>query len=72
MNELKRLLSFVRRAVDDYGMIEENDVIAVGVSGGKDSSAFTYDAQSGTYILSRKLEEDTTLYLDIYRLVYTF
>ncbi len=37
MNEMKRLLSFVRRAVDDYGMIEENDVIAVGVSGGKDS-----------------------------------
>ena len=37
MNELKRMLSFVRRAVDDYGMIEENDKIAVGVSGGKDS-----------------------------------
>ncbi len=37
MNELKRILSFVRRAVDDYGMIEENDRIAVGISGGKDS-----------------------------------
>lgn len=37
MNEMKRLLSFVRRAVDDYGMIEDGDVIAVGVSGGKDS-----------------------------------
>ena len=37
MNELKRLLSFVRRAVDDYVMIEEGDRIAVGVSGGKDS-----------------------------------
>ena len=37
MNEMKRLLSFVRRAVDDYGMIEEGDKIAVGVSGGKDS-----------------------------------
>ena len=37
MNEMKRLLSFVRRAVDDYNMIEENDRIAVGVSGGKDS-----------------------------------
>lgn len=37
MNEMKRLLSFVRRAVDDYGMIEEGDVIGVGVSGGKDS-----------------------------------
>ncbi len=39
MNETKRLLSFVRRAVDDYGMIEEGDRIAVGVSGGKDSLA---------------------------------
>ena len=37
MNEMKRMLSFVRRAVDDYGMIEEGDRVAVGVSGGKDS-----------------------------------
>ena len=27
----------VRRAVDDYGMIQEGDCVAVGVSGGKDS-----------------------------------
>ncbi len=33
------LLSQVRRAVDDYGMIRANDRIAVGVSGGKDSLA---------------------------------
>lgn len=39
MKELKRLLSFTRRALDDYQMIEENDRIAVGVSGGKDSLA---------------------------------
>lgn len=39
MNGLKRMLSFVRRAVDDYGMIEEGDKIAVGISGGKDSLA---------------------------------
>ncbi len=37
MNEMKRMLSFVRRACDDYGMIEDGDRIAVGVSGGKDS-----------------------------------
>ena len=37
MNEMKRILSAVRRAVDDYGMIEDGDRIAVGVSAGKDS-----------------------------------
>ena len=36
---VRRILSFVRRAVDDYDMIEEGDRIAVGVSGGKDSLA---------------------------------
>ncbi|MBQ3554395.1 MAG: tRNA 2-thiocytidine(32) synthetase TtcA [Clostridia bacterium] len=34
---MKQILSRVRRAVEDYGMIEEGDRIAVGVSGGKDS-----------------------------------
>lgn len=34
---MQKMLSWVRRAVDHYHMIEENDRIAVGVSGGKDS-----------------------------------
>lgn len=33
----QKLLSYVRRAVDEYKMIEENDKIAIGLSGGKDS-----------------------------------
>ena len=37
MENIRRILSFVRRAADDYGMIEEGDRIAVGISGGKDS-----------------------------------
>ncbi|MBP3888099.1 MAG: tRNA 2-thiocytidine biosynthesis protein TtcA [Cellulosilyticum sp.] len=35
--QLQHLLSYVRRAVQDYHMIEEGDKIAVGISGGKDS-----------------------------------
>ena len=35
--ELQKILSRVRRAVDNYHMIEDGDRIAVGVSGGKDS-----------------------------------
>ena len=34
---MKQILSLMRAAVDKYNMIDENDVIAVGVSGGKDS-----------------------------------
>ena len=34
---LNEFTGIIRRAVDDYGMIEEGDRIAVGVSGGKDS-----------------------------------
>ena len=37
MKGLRRLLSYARRACDDYNMINDGDVIAVGVSAGKDS-----------------------------------
>ncbi|MBE5892324.1 MAG: tRNA 2-thiocytidine(32) synthetase TtcA [Lachnospiraceae bacterium] len=40
--KLQQMLSFVRRAVDDYHMIEDGDRIAVGISGGKDSLAMLY------------------------------
>lgn len=39
MNEMQHILSTVRQAVDKYGMIEENDTVVVGLSGGKDSIA---------------------------------
>ena len=35
--QLQQVLSLVRRACDDYNMIEDGDKIAVGISGGKDS-----------------------------------
>ena len=37
MEHIKRILSFTRRALDDYQMIKPGDRIAVGVSAGKDS-----------------------------------
>lgn len=37
MSDTKRILSYIRRACDDYNMIEEGDKIAIGISGGKDS-----------------------------------
>lgn len=40
--ELKRLLSLTRQAIDKYEMISDGDVIAVGVSGGKDSLTVLY------------------------------
>lgn len=40
--KLQQLLSYTRKAVDDYQMIEEGDHIAVGISGGKDSLTLLY------------------------------
>jgi tRNA(Ile)-lysidine synthase TilS/MesJ len=37
MKEIQRILSLMRRALDDYDMIKDGDKIAVGVSAGKDS-----------------------------------
>ena len=40
--ELQRLLSYTRKAVDDYHLIDAGDKIAVGISGGKDSLTLLY------------------------------
>ena len=40
--QLQRLLSYTRKAVDEYQMIEDGDHIAVGISGGKDSLTLLY------------------------------
>ncbi len=43
--KLQQVLSYVRKAVDDHGMIDEGDKIAVGISGGKDSLTLLYALQ---------------------------
>lgn len=37
MDYLKRMPGLVRKAIQDYNMIDDGDVVAVGLSGGKDS-----------------------------------
>lgn len=39
---LQKVMSYVRRAIDDYHMIEDGDKIAIGISGGKDSLVMLY------------------------------
>lgn len=43
--KLQQVYSYVRRAIDDYHMIEEGDKIAIGISGGKDSLTLLYALQ---------------------------
>lgn len=40
--KLQQVLSLVRKAIDEYHMIEEGDKIAIGISGGKDSLTLLY------------------------------
>lgn len=40
--KLQQLLSYTRKAVDDYQMIQKGDKIAIGISGGKDSLTLLY------------------------------
>lgn len=54
--KLQHLLSYVRRAVDDYHMIEEGDRIAVGISAGKDSLALLLALRHLQYFYPNKFE----------------
>ena len=39
---IKKILAAMRKADQDYGLIEDGDVIGVGLSGGKDSNLLLY------------------------------
>lgn len=54
--KIQHLLSYVRRAVDDYHMIEEGDRIAVGISAGKDSLALLLALRHLQYFYPNKFE----------------
>lgn len=54
--ELQRLLSHVRKAVDDYHLIDDGDKIAVGISGGKDSLTLLYALNSLKRFYPNKFE----------------
>lgn len=54
--KIQQLYSYVRRAVDDYHMIEEGDKIAVGISGGKDSLTLLYALAGLRHFYPKKFE----------------
>jgi tRNA(Ile)-lysidine synthase TilS/MesJ len=54
--KLQQLMSYVRRAIDDYQMIEDGDKIAVGISGGKDSLTLLYTLQGLKRFYPKKFE----------------
>ena len=54
--DLKRVLSYMRRAVEDYDMIRDGDRIAVGVSAGKDSLTLLAGLAALRRFYSRRFE----------------
>ena len=50
MGAMQKLAGLMRRAIEKYDMIQPNDRIAVGVSGGKDSVALLVGPVSYTHL----------------------
>lgn len=53
---MQRMLSYIRKAIDDYNMIEDGDKIAVGLSGGKDSITLLMGLKALQRFYSKKFE----------------
>lgn len=53
---MKHILSYIRKAVEDYSMIEDGDKIAVALSGGKDSITMLKGLKSLQYFYPKKFE----------------
>lgn len=56
MFTIKKILGQIRRAIDDYNMIEDGDRIAVGVSGGKDSLTLLIELRKLQNFYPKKFE----------------
>lgn len=53
---MNHILSYMRRAVEDYNMIDEGDKIAVALSGGKDSITMLKALKSMQFFYPKKFE----------------
>ena len=53
---MQRMLSYIRKAIDDYNMIEDGDKIAVGLSGGKDSITLLMGLKSMQRFYDKKFD----------------
>lgn len=54
--KLQQVASHVRKAVDDYHMIQDRDKVAIGISGGKDSLTLLYALSSLRHYYPKKFE----------------
>lgn len=54
--KLQQVVSHVRKAVDDYHMIQDGDKVAIGISGGKDSLTLLYALSSLRHYYPKKFE----------------
>ena len=55
---MKKILSCVRKADEMFGLIEDGDVIGIGISGGKDSSLLLYALHLYQYLAKNSLNKE--------------
>ena len=53
---MQKMLSYIRKAVEDYDMIQDGDKIAVGLSGGKDSITLLMGLKALQRFYSKKFQ----------------
>lgn len=53
---MQKILSYIRKAIEDYNMIEDGDKIAVALSGGKDSLALLLALKNLQIFFPKKFE----------------